>query len=238
MRQYLIPSLPNYVLRDARTEYSAADIAAKRQAATEEIAQTFAFFFGEDSPAIKALRENGPEIFMWIQKGEHSLEEISGRFNVDRHTAEGIYKLFSIGEYFGTKKLGSLFYMRSAQDAARATEDMVHLDKEHVVVLLVDSSYLITHREVISMGGIEGANLTASEILAPVVQRNMPAFVLVHNHPSGDSTPTEADIQFTAKVKEAAQVMDRAFLDHIIVSTGGVRSCLDVLESKSVDKAG
>ncbi|CAN5186052.1 hypothetical protein BH11PAT4_BH11PAT4_8690 [soil metagenome] len=236
MRQYVIPSLPNYVLRDARTEYSVADIDAKRRAAVEEIAETFAFFFGADSPAIAALREKGPELFMWIKKSDGAVQEISQSFNVDERTAEGIYKLFTAGEYFGTKKLGSLFYMRSAQDAARATEDMVHMDKEHVRVLLVDSSYLITHQELISIGGIEGANLTTSEVLAPVMQRNMPAFVLVHNHPSGDSTPTEADLEFTARVKEAAKVMDRAFLDHVIVSTGGTRSCLDVLESKSVDK--
>lgn len=236
MRQYVIPTPPNYTLRDASTQYGAAEIDVKRQEMVDEIAETFAFFFGADSPAITSIREKGPELFMWIWKGEGAIAEIARKFNVDDRTAEGIYKLFILAERYGAKKLGSLFYMRSAKDAVRATEDMVHLDKEHVRVLLVDSNYLIIHQELISVGGIEGANLTPAEVLAPVMQRNMPAFVLVHNHPSGDPTPTEADITFTSRVREAAKVMERAFLDHVIVSSGGARSCLDVLESKSVDK--
>ena len=58
------------------------------------------------------------------------------------------------------------------------------------------------------------------EVLKAAVQFSATAFVLVHNHPSGDPSPSMADSQVTADVKKAAPVLQIEFLDHIILGTG------------------
>ena len=61
------------------------------------------------------------------------------------------------------------------------------------------------------------------EILRPAIIHSAYAFVLVHNHPSGNTNPSEADLQLTKRVAAAAQILQINFLDHVIVGHYGRR---------------
>ena len=70
------------------------------------------------------------------------------------------------------------------------------------------------------------SNLYIRYILSETVKVNAPKIILVHNHPSGDSTPSGADIIVTNKLKEAAEILNIELLDHIVIGNMQYRSIL------------
>ena len=61
----------------------------------------------------------------------------------------------------------------------------------------------------------------------------MNKFILVHNHPSGDATPSLKDIELTQKLREASNIMDIQFLDHIIIGDGTYESIFSKMNQKT-----
>jgi DNA repair protein RadC len=70
----------------------------------------------------------------------------------------------------------------------------------------------------ISEGGTAGTVADVKKILAPAILQNASAIIISHNHPSGNLNPSDADKDLTAKVKEAAKLIDVTLLDHIIMT--------------------
>jgi DNA repair protein RadC len=97
--------------------------------------------------------------------------------------------------------------------------EMRLLDRESLRVVLLDTRFrLIAIRE-ISKGTLNESLAHPREIFKPAITHSAYAFVLVHNHPSGDSAPSEADLRLTRRVAECARMLQMQFLDHIIVGS-------------------
>ena len=96
--------------------------------------------------------------------------------------------------------------------------DMVKLEQEKLKVLLLNNKHEVLAQEEIYQGTVNSATIRVSEILRPAVRRNCPAIVIVHNHPSGDPTPSPEDILVTRRVRQSAEMMDIELLDHIVVA--------------------
>ncbi|WP_438029738.1 JAB domain-containing protein [Sorangium sp. So ce233] len=82
----------------------------------------------------------------------------------------------------------------------------------------------------LARGGRHGAALTVADALRPVVRAGASAFVLVHNHPGGDPTPSPEDIALTTAMQKAADLVSIPLIDHIIIGGrgGGFSSMLDL----------
>jgi len=91
------------------------------------------------------------------------------------------------------------------------------LPREVVRLLLVDTRGHLIRMEEISTGSVNETVAHPREILRPAVTHSAHAFILVHNHPSGDPTPSAADRQITRRISEAAAVFQIKFNDHIII---------------------
>jgi DNA repair protein RadC len=90
------------------------------------------------------------------------------------------------------------------------------LDRESLRVVLLDTRYrLIAVREV-SRGTVNESLAHPREIFKPAITHSAYAFVLAHNHPSGDPSPSDADLRLTRKVGEAARLLQIQMLDHLI----------------------
>lgn len=101
------------------------------------------------------------------------------------------------------------------------------LDHEEVWVLCVNAQGQLTSTWQVGKGGIFGCGLLPRDILAPVMRDAASGFVLVHNHPSGDPTPSHEDIELTHQLARAAETLCVPLLDHVIVANGGAVSLFE-----------
>jgi DNA repair protein RadC len=92
-----------------------------------------------------------------------------------------------------------------------------HLTQEQVVVAVVDSRLRHIGTTVVSMGTVSESSAHPREIIRPVITRGAHGFVLIHNHPSGDPSPSQADERVTSRLVDAAKLMQVQFLDHVII---------------------
>ena len=75
-------------------------------------------------------------------------------------------------------------------------------------------------------GNISSAKVDIKQIFEETIKIGMSKFILVHNHPSGDATPSKQDLELTDKVEKAAKILDLELLDHIVLGDGVFHSIL------------
>ena len=89
--------------------------------------------------------------------------------------------------------------------------------KEQLVVLALSTRRTILCHNLVALGTLDTIHVTPREIFRPLVAVAAAAFIIMHNHPSGDPTPSEADIKVTRDFIRAGQLMKIDLLDHVIV---------------------
>ena len=95
--------------------------------------------------------------------------------------------------------------------------DMSYRDQEHLRVLLVSTTSEVLGTHEIYKGTVNSAAVRVAEVLRPAIRENCPSIIVVHNHPSGDPSPSGPDIMITRQIKQAAEMMDIELLDHIVI---------------------
>jgi DNA repair protein RadC len=101
---------------------------------------------------------------------------------------------------------------------------MAHLDREQFRILFLDKKNLLIADEVQGTGTVDHAPVYPREIMRRALELNATALILVHNHPSGDPTPSNADIQLTAQIVALAKSLDVTVHDHLIIGRNGFTS--------------
>lgn len=96
-------------------------------------------------------------------------------------------------------------------------EDARGYEVEHFLVLLLNTRRRLIRVEPISQGTLDSIHVHAREVFKHAIVANAAAIVLVHNHPSGDPTPSEADIKVTRDLIRAGQLLKIEVLDHVIL---------------------
>ena len=94
-------------------------------------------------------------------------------------------------------------------------------EKEHLIVFVLTTRLVLKGWNVVSIGSVNETLFHPREVLRPVLVAAGSAFVLLHNHPSGDPSPSQADQAVTRRLVEAARLMQLQFLDHVIVGSKG-----------------
>lgn len=96
--------------------------------------------------------------------------------------------------------------------------------KEHFYVYYLDTRNSIIKKELISLGSLNASIVHPREVFEPAIRNLCAHIILSHNHPSGDSAPSEADILVTKKLQNAGKILDIEVLDHVIVCEKGFTS--------------
>lgn len=96
-------------------------------------------------------------------------------------------------------------------------ERMRHLETEHVYLLLCDSKNHIIKEILLSKGTVNASVVSPREIFIEALRYHAVSVLLIHNHPSGDTDPSEQDIMVTHKILEASRMIQIPLLDHIII---------------------
>jgi DNA repair protein RadC len=108
--------------------------------------------------------------------------------------------------------------IRSPEDAAALVMgEMRHLDREHFWALLLNTKNRVIAREVISIGTLNSSTVHPRELFKAAIRRSAAAVILVHNHPSGDPTPSQQDIEVTKRMVEAGNIVGISVLDHLVI---------------------
>lgn len=94
---------------------------------------------------------------------------------------------------------------------------MAHAEIEHFRVLFLDRKNILIADEEQAQGTVDHVPVYPREIIRRALELNASALILVHNHPSGDPSPSEADIIMTRRIIDAANVMDITVHDHLII---------------------
>lgn len=98
--------------------------------------------------------------------------------------------------------------------------EMMSLEREQLRLLILDTKHRIEQIVTVYQGTSSSAQVRMSELFTPAVRRNAAAIVLVHNHPSGDPTPSAADVALTREAVAAGTLLEIPVLDHIIIGQG------------------
>ena len=115
--------------------------------------------------------------------------------------------------------------VRTPQDVANLlAAEMSFLDQEHLKVLVLTTKGEIRGVHRVYVGTVNSSLIRVSEVLRPAVRENCPSIIVVHNHPSGDPSPSPEDVAITRSVASAGKMLDIELLDHIIIGGQGFTS--------------
>lgn len=104
--------------------------------------------------------------------------------------------------------------------ASYLMEETRYLDHEAVYLLLTDTRNRLIRSVQISRGSLDAAVVSPREILKTALSFNASGFIMIHNHPSGKTDPSEEDLNFSRRLREASGLMNIRFLDSIILGEG------------------
>lgn len=175
-------------------------------------------------------------------KGENSLELAKkilypdgcpqGLAGVHQWTYERLTKLKGIGAVKATQilcvlelarrlsksdALKHLSFTSPASIAEYYMEDMRHQKQEHMKLLMLNTKTMLIGESNISKGTVNASLISPRELFIEALERNAVSIILLHNHPSGDPTPSKEDILITRRICEAGNLIGIELLDHIII---------------------
>lgn len=101
-----------------------------------------------------------------------------------------------------------------------ATPLIGHLKKEAVLVILRDVKHRLIGYELVSLGILSEVLVHPREVFQPAIRHGAHSMIVCHNHPSGDPTPSEADIRLTVQLLECAKIVGISVADHLIIGKG------------------
>lgn len=144
-------------------------------------------------------------------------EELQSVYGIGAVKSQAILSALDLARSICTR-MSHPSVVRSARDVFNHLKvEMQYLPKEYFVVVGLSSKMRILFTEVIAIGSLDSAIVTSRELFRPVLKRNADAVALVHNHPSGDSTPSREDIEISRRLKQAGEILGIRVVDHIVV---------------------
>jgi DNA repair protein RadC len=195
--------------------------------------------YGESSMSntdlISILLNTGIKGESVVQISQRLLKETGGLRGLYQMDFEVLARQRGIGESKACKIKAALELGRRL--AAAAPEDRVAIEgpddvvrllgvemealrQEQLRVVLLDTKHRVIRHQTLYQGSVNSAQVRVGEVFRDAVQLNATAIILAHNHPSGDPSPSAADIELTRDAVEAGTLLDIAVLDHVVIGQG------------------
>ena len=140
--------------------------------------------------------------------------------------SEGVVAALKIAEATAVRLLETRLEGRPILSSWDALGDylqaaMSHSAVEEVRVLFLNSKNMLIANEAMWRGSVDSASMHVREVMKRAIAHGATAIIIVHNHPSGDPSPSQADVQLTRELVEAGRHMKIAVHDHVIVGSQG-----------------
>lgn len=188
-----------------------------------------------DAELLAVLLRNGTKGMNSLEMARtilHSSEPDEGILNIHQLTLEKLRTIKGIGMVKAiqilclselTKRLAKasakegLIFSLPSTIAEYYMEDMRHQKQEELKLLMLNTKSKLVGESNISKGTVNESMISPRELFIEALEKNAVSIILLHNHPSGDPTPSKSDILATKRVKEAGELIGIQLLDHIII---------------------
>lgn len=111
-----------------------------------------------------------------------------------------------------------------AEDAYKLLIEYALKDQEHFLLITLDGSSKVINKRMIHIGTLNQLLVHPREVFYPAIQDKAAGIIVAHNHPSGTTEPSRADIQITERLKDVAKLVGIELLDHLILTQTGYYS--------------
>lgn len=180
----------------------------------------------EVAKILLSKKENGLEGFNYLEKT--SIQELMTYKGIGKVKAIQIKAALEIAKRYNQKP-NKKIKITSPIDVYNLLKlDLQDLEVETIKTIILDTKSNVKSIVTISLGALNSSCLTLKEFLQEPIKQMASSIILVHNHPSGDTVPSKADIQITSKIVENVRVFDIDLKDHIIIGKTGYTSIREV----------
>jgi DNA repair protein RadC len=147
-----------------------------------------------------------------------SFGELCGERGVGEAKAAQVKAALELGRRLLSTQPQERATVQSPQDVANLVmAEMDLLDQEHLRVLLLNTKNQVLAMPEVYKGNVNSTLVRVGELFREAVREGCPALIVVHNHPSGDPTPSRDDVEMTRQMVEAGQLLGIDVLDHIVI---------------------
>lgn len=165
----------------------------------------------------------------------YSIKAISGmtiqqlqKLGLTKTQAEKLNAVFELSRRLETFESKRLNKITSPKDVYNLLFPYYRGQKKEIIrALYLDTKNHVIKNEIISIGSLNASVLHPREVFKTAIDLNSASIILVHNHPSGDPSPSREDVIITEKIKEASKVIGIDFLDHVIIGDAKFKSLKD-----------
>lgn len=159
---------------------------------------------------------------------ENKAEELSSIHGIGPAKAAQLKAAVELGKRLATQTYKKEVFIRCSRDAANVVmEDMRYFKKEYMKAILLNIKCGLVSIEEISVGSINSSIVHPREVFVAAIKKSCASLILVHNHPSGDPTPSQEDINITNRLVEGGKILGIEVVDHIIIGDGKYVSLKD-----------
>lgn len=151
----------------------------------------------------------------------HRVVEIKG---FSEKTADAIEAIAEVAKREVTAIREDKVSVHSPEEIANLCFDMKFLEQEQLRVILLNTRNEVIRISTLYQGTKNSSTVNIGEIFRDAVRENACSIIVVHNHPSGNPSPSPEDISMTRALVEAGKLMDITVLDHVIIGSDGVES--------------
>ncbi|WP_175478044.1 MULTISPECIES: DNA repair protein RadC [unclassified Bacillus (in: firmicutes)] len=147
-----------------------------------------------------------------------SLEEITSINGIGMAKAIQILAAVEIGRRVANLSTDDRYVIRSPEDGAKyVMNDMRFLSQEHFVCLYLNTKNQVLHKQTIFIGSLNASIVHPREVFKEAFRRSAASIICLHNHPSGDPSPSREDIEVTKRLAECGKIIGIELLDHLII---------------------
>lgn len=147
-----------------------------------------------------------------------TMEELQEVKGIGRSKAAQIIAAIEIGKRISYESAKNKVKVSSPVTVANLfMDELRYLQNEHFMILLLDTKNQIISRERISIGTLNASIVHPRDVFKVAIKKNANSMILLHNHPSGDPTPSKEDIGVTNRLVEVGDLVGIKVLDHIII---------------------
>ena len=165
---------------------------------------------------ILTLEKNGENNLRFLQN--ISIEEFMSIKGIGKVKALQLKAICELTKRMSKPIDTSQVQINSPKDVADLLTDEMRFEKREIVkAIILNSKNTIVKIVEVCYGGTNSAVLKPKDVLQEAIKLGAPKIILVHNHPSGDPTPSKSDFEFTERLVQASKIMGIELLDHIVI---------------------